>query len=269
MRQAGIGLLLCVFAACGFQASPTGPDSLGDVAATAPGARLGSLAVLTGTTWSGEETAQVGESGALTAVITGEPPALKATLTWHSNRLNVDYQGEVTGTLPGALRIRATSNPGGGTLCEYNATARMPDDNTITGEYGGTGPGPCPQKRGTFTLRKRSGPPVLAECVPGVTVTGTILRGVANFTVHVGPVELSIVAFRFNGSTFLPQFWDAQETKVWPVGTHAWSIPARYQEDLFCGAYPRGVDLTTANIDYWHARKIAGDFRLLPGVIAR
>jgi hypothetical protein len=104
----------------------------------------------------------------------------------------------------------------------------------------------------------------LVDCLtPGVVTNGVLRNGVVSFTVNVGPVELSLVAFAWNGVTFLPQRFVRGELRTFMPGNHTWAIqpegPFR-QEDLFCGKYPFGEPLTDANFDYWARRTIAGDW---------
>jgi hypothetical protein len=106
--------------------------------------------------------------------------------------------------------------------------------------------------------------PALVDCLtPGVISNGILRNGVVNFTVNVGPVELSLVAFKWNGVTFLPQAFVRGEIRTFMPGNHTWAIQPEYpfrQEDLFCGRYPFGEALTDANFDYWAKRTIAGDW---------
>jgi hypothetical protein len=90
------------------------------------------------------------------------------------------------------------------------------------------------------------------------------MNGVAKFTVDPGnSLLLSLVSFKFpNLLSFLPQIYVDRRVREFNEGTYEWSIPPAWpwrQEDLLCGEYPEGEDLTEANFDFWWERTIAGD----------
>jgi hypothetical protein len=110
-------------------------------------------------------------------------------------------------------------------------------------------------------------PPPSNVCVargPLATVHGTAQNGAFEFTVHEGyTLTLSLVAFKFpNLIDWLPQTFVRRHVETFPAGHYERSIEPAWpwrQEDLVCGEYPEGQDLTVENFDYWHERTIAGD----------
>lgn len=120
-------------------------------------------------TWTGTETANVGESGTLQVTLTQLPTPgqeIAASLVWTSALTSLAYEGTLTGTLDHMV-ISATNNPGGH-ICGYEAVGALNEEGTeITGTYSGVGPHPCPTKSGSFTLHGRSyipPPPPVSEC---------------------------------------------------------------------------------------------------------
>jgi len=110
-------------------------------------------AVLVGP-WEGQEIANVGESGSVTAVFAQDG---SVALTWKSATTTATGSGTATGSLS-ALTISTNS-----TRCGYSAqgfyTEGVPNAqgvrvDVISGMYQGQGPGVCPTKRGDFMLRR-------------------------------------------------------------------------------------------------------------------
>ena len=120
-------------------------------------------------TWSGTETATVGESGTLRVTFTQLPTPgqeIAASLAWTSALTSLVYDGTLTGTIDHMV-ISASNSPGGH-MCGYEALGALNEEGTeITGTYSGVGPHPCPMKSGSFVLRGQSyipPPPSGPEC---------------------------------------------------------------------------------------------------------
>lgn len=125
------------------------------------------LSMVTGT-WTGVETASVGQSGTLSVTFTQPPTpndAVNANLTWTSAVTALTFHGTLTGNL-GNMVINATDAPES-SRCGYHAVGALNQAGTqITGSYNGTGPASCPNKAGTFVLNGQSYVPTCDEQHP-------------------------------------------------------------------------------------------------------
>lgn len=123
-----------------------------------PSPVVGALSLVTGT-WTGSETATVGQSGTLSVTFT-QPPTpdgvVAANLVWTSAATSLIYNGTLTGTIS-SMVITVTAYLPGDTACGYTATGALNEAGTqLTGTYAGTGPAPCPTKAGSFILNGKS-----------------------------------------------------------------------------------------------------------------
>lgn len=122
----------------------------------------------------------------------------------------------------------------------------------------------------------KGGPPRIS-CVakgPDATVTGTAYNGNFDFTVLKGAHVLSLVSYILDGVHVYPQKFHERKVQVFSPGHYTWYIEPQWrnrQEDLYCGEYPEGLDLTDDNATYWESKTIAGDasqceWCVLPGI---
>jgi hypothetical protein len=140
--------------------------------ASAPSTFARPLSLVIGT-WTGTETASVGESGNLTVVFTQEPAndaVVAATITFEGS---IMVHGTLSGTLDN-MAIVATDGPAG--VCAYTAHGVLNEAGTqITGDYVGSGDGPnCSHKAGTFILNGQS---FVAQQTCGTTSYYQMLNG--------------------------------------------------------------------------------------------
>jgi hypothetical protein len=137
--------------------SGCGVEKWGDPSPTDPSASSGTVGMrsLVGS-WTGTETATVGESGTLAATFTAAPTdsdtAVSVTLRWTNERITRTYAGLAHGPLSDLVIVAADY------ACGYTAEGvTAPDGTVIKGTYHGTDGGAafCAQKAGTFVLTKR------------------------------------------------------------------------------------------------------------------
>jgi len=106
-------------------------------------------------------------------------------------------------------------------------------------------------------------PPPPLECrTPGVVTNARVYNGVATFTITAANITVSLVGYERDGINFLPQKFIERKVGTFDPGTYTLSVTPKWphrQEDLYCGEYPEGEDLTEANVAYWDARVIAHD----------
>ncbi len=144
-------MLATTLSACS-QNVVSGPAPV-EVPAAASGGTIRPLSLVTGT-WTGSETATVGESGAISVTFTQTPTADTAV---SASIGGLGYSGTLTGTLDHMV-ITVTDY-----RCGYVAVGSLNAAGTqITGTYTGTGPGVCSTKAGTFILNGQSA--VLSNC---------------------------------------------------------------------------------------------------------
>lgn len=195
------------------------------------------LSLVTGT-WTGVETASVGQSGTLSVTFTQSPTpdgVVAATLSWTSATTSLTFHGTLTGTLS-AMVITATDGPVGG--CSYNATGSLnPAGTQITGSYTGAGPGACPTKAGTFVLNGQSYVP--PACPQEFSYTGPATFTLAN---SGDATELAYIHDHVNALLTGP-------TKVEPGGK-SWTSDGNYPAVLVKSGttYAIFVNVTTGQV---------------------
>ena len=121
--------------------------------------------------------------------------------------------------------------------------------------------------RGLWEIAFVPRPPL--DCrAPGVVTDAHVLNGVASFTIGAGQVAMiSLVSYERDGINFLPQRFVGRSFGTFTAGSYTLKVPIVWphrQEDLYCGEYPDGEDLTETNFDYWTARILGHDESFLP-----
>ena len=166
-------VLACLTVACGYTkgsnwVAPGGIGS-GDTYQASP---IQALSLVIGT-WTGVETASVGESGSLIVTFTQSPApdgVVAATISWKSALTSLTYHGTLSGTI-GNMVITVSDYLADDSHCGYVGNGALNAAGTqITGTYHGTGPAPCPTKAGSFVLNGRSY--VQPQCPTAFTYSG-------------------------------------------------------------------------------------------------
>lgn len=273
MKATGIALICLCFAACGMTkgGSPTSPGAV--VGAQNGGDGKLSVSSLAGTpVWTGLQYPEpgcdpkvCGESGPVSMRFLADPTDAIDVLLEYGAMNGRTYRGRGTGTLDHiVITIDAIDNPDG-TLCGYEASARMVGKYRIEGEFIGKGSGAnCINKRGRFWLQvDASALPV--NCMD-VVIDAHSYHDHFTFTLTTDqPVTISYTAFEKVAypADFPQAFRDMVVQTFTGAGPHEmWLAPSafeRWEHDGWCGVYDK-QDLTSpGTYEAWLPYFLAGD----------